>query len=86
MFKRYLCAVINSPIVAKIIEAYTIDTQRGVDILNNIAIPKFDESNEEHIRLAELSMQAHNNKIENVDNLEIEQEINILTENVFDTI
>ena len=81
---HYLCAVINSPIVAKIIEAYTIDTQRGVDILNNIAIPKFDESNEEHIRLAELSMQAHNNKIENVDNLEIEKEINSLTEKIFD--
>lgn len=55
----YICAVINSPIITKIIDAYTIDTQRGVDVLNNIAIPSYDRENEIHRNLSEKSMEAH---------------------------
>lgn len=56
---HYICAVINSPIITKIIDGYTIDTQRGIDILSNIAIPKYDAAIEEHAALAEKSRQAH---------------------------
>lgn len=56
---HYICAVINSPVITRIIDAYTIDTQRGVDVLNNIAIPAFDAANPVHLRLAGLSAAAH---------------------------
>ncbi|SFK25725.1 N-6 DNA Methylase [Porphyromonadaceae bacterium KH3CP3RA] len=56
---HYLCGILNSRIIGDIIEAYTIDTQRGVDIVNNIKIPKFDSNHDLHKEMANLSMQAH---------------------------
>ncbi len=56
---HYICAIINSPRIISIIDAYTIDTQRGVDILNNIAIPEFDPENEVHVQLSGCSAKAH---------------------------
>lgn len=56
---HYLCAIINSPTISEIIEAYTIETQRGVDILKNIKIPKYDSNNLYHQKLVKLSKIAH---------------------------
>ena len=56
---HYICAIINSPRIISIIDAYTIDTQRGVDILNNIAIPQYDPQNPVHGQLADCSIRAH---------------------------
>ena len=56
---NYLCAILNSRLIGEIIEAYTIDVQKGVDIVKNINIPKFNKLNNEHKRLAELSIEAH---------------------------
>jgi len=56
---HYLCSVINSPLIARLIEGYTIDTQRGVDILNNIRIPKYQQNDPIHEQLARRSMEAH---------------------------
>ena len=58
---HYLCGILNSRIIGDIIEAYTIDTQRGVDIVKNINIPKFDSSISLHIDMATLSKSAHSN-------------------------
>jgi len=56
---NYLCAVLNSRLIGKIIEAYTIDVQKGVDIVKNINIPKYNSKNQLHLELAELSIEAH---------------------------
>jgi hypothetical protein len=77
---HYLCGILNSRIIGEIIEAYTIDTQRGVDIVKNINVPNFDPKNKYHSEISKLSISAHSyyksenktglstteNKIENV--------------------
>ena len=35
---NYLCAILNSRLIGEIIEAYTIDVQKGVDIVKNMAL------------------------------------------------
>lgn len=55
----YLCAVLNSLPVRYVIENYTIETQRGTDILKNIKMPKFSLEEKDHKRLVELSIKAH---------------------------
>jgi hypothetical protein len=57
---HYMCAILNSEPISKIIEGYTIETQRGTDILENIKIPTFDSKNDLHRELSELSLNAHN--------------------------
>jgi len=57
---NYLCAILNSRLIGEIIEAYTIDVQKGVDIVKNINIPKFNPKDKVHNELAELSIKAHN--------------------------
>jgi hypothetical protein len=56
---HYMCAILNSEPISKIIEGYTIETQRGTDILENIKIPKYDLNNGLHKELSDLSIKAH---------------------------
>jgi len=56
---NYLCAVLNSRLIGEIIEAYTIDIQKGIDIVKNINIPKYNSKNKLHEKLADLSIKAH---------------------------
>lgn len=56
---HYLCGVLNSKIIEQIIQGYTIDTNRGTDIVKNIRIPKFNPENDRHVQVAELSKKAH---------------------------
>jgi len=80
---HYLCAIINSPIITKIIESYTIDTQRGVDILKYIAIPQFDCKNELHQSLANLSINAHNAYLSGTSTVTIEQQLDVYVDLLF---
>ena len=82
---NYLCAVLNSRLIGKIIEAYTIDIQKGVDIVKNINIPKYDSTNSNHLKLANLSISAHNNYLKNNETkiLNIEKEIELIVPNIF---
>ena len=80
---HFLCAVINSPMITKLIESYTIDTQRGVDILANIKIPKFDNSNEIHKKLADVSLVAHSAYIEEKPLIVFEKRLDELVEQLF---
>ena len=84
---HYLCGILNSRIIGDIIEAYTIDTQRGVDIVKNIAIPEFNKTNNDHILMAELSKKAHKFYIDkDMKNLnQTEKEIEKLTPKIFET-
>lgn len=82
---HYLCGILNSDLIGDIIEAYTIDTQRGVDIVKNINIPKFDNTNAKHLEMSNLSKQAHKCYIQKDKvNLQIaEQNIELLIPDVF---
>ena len=77
---HYLCAILNSKVVTDIIEGYTIETQRGIDILDNIAVPKYDAKNQKAVDLAMLSKQAHDAYAKGNDTDAIQEEINALTE------
>ena len=54
----YLCAVLNSSTAQLIAKSYSIETSTSTHILQNIAVPKFDRSNEIHGQLVDLSRQA----------------------------
>lgn len=56
---HYLCAVLSSAIAQSLIKACTIETTISTQILNYIAIPKFDEFSSTHQELSALSKQAH---------------------------
>ena len=56
---HYLCALLNSKPVTDIIEGYTLELQRGTDILRNIKIGKFDPKDSICKELSTLSKIAH---------------------------
>ena len=80
-----MCGVLNSSEIEEIIQGYTINTNRGIDIVNNIKIPTFNVDNEDHKRIAELSIKAHQAYIDRNPSLisEYEKEINKLVKSVF---
>ncbi len=82
---HYLCGVLNSKIVEQIIQGYTINTNRGIDIVKNIRIPKFNPDNLEHINLSNLSLRAHRAYKERNDTLlaHIADEIDSLVSQIF---
>jgi hypothetical protein len=55
---HYLCAALNSSPVRLGVQAYIV-LHPDPHILEHIRIPRFDPNNPVHLRLAELSMQAH---------------------------
>lgn len=82
---NYLCSILNSRLIGEIIEAYTINVQKGVDIVKNINIPKYDPNNKAHRILVELSIKAHKlyktNKKKEIE--EIEKEIETIVPQIF---
>jgi len=80
---HYLSAVLNSKIVTDLIEGYTLELQRGIDILENIKIPKFDPKSKLHLLLASLSEKAHEAFTKKNDVSEIEADINKTVLNLF---
>jgi len=79
----YLCAILNSKIVTDLIEGYTLELQRGTDILEYIKIPKFGEDNEAHLCLASLSQDAHKIFADKEKLSRIEQQINDIMPSIF---
>lgn len=55
----YLCGILNSSEIEEIIKSYTINTNRGVDIVKNIKIPTYNANNEYHNSIANFSKCAH---------------------------
>lgn len=84
---HYLCGILNSRVIGEIIEAYTIDIQKGVDIVKNINIPEFDKSNKDHIKMSNLSIEAHNSYTSKDEKKldKTEQKIEKLTPKIFGT-
>ncbi len=79
----YLSGMLNSDTVNDIVTSYTIDIQKGIDILKNIAIPKYNQKNQSHYELSKLSKLAHDNFNNKQDNSEVEEEINKIVKSIF---
>lgn len=55
----YLSGILNSPSVRDIIDTYGVGLNRGIDVLKNIMIPRYDSTNEIHQQVARLSEEIH---------------------------
>ncbi|MCL4389206.1 N-6 DNA methylase [Candidatus Marsarchaeota archaeon] len=80
---HYLCAVLNSKPVTDLIEGYTLELQRGTDILENVKVPKFNDKDILHKQLSELSKEAHIAYINKEDRPAIQQKIDTITFRLF---
>lgn len=81
----YLCGVLNSADIEWIIRCYTINTNKGIDIVENIRIPKYDSSNTNHVQISNLSLKAHEAYVsKNTDEvLALEKQINKIVPEIF---
>ena len=75
---HYLCGVLNSKIINDFVTSY-ISWFYSSHILEHINIPDFDNKNSYHIKIANLSIKAHNEG--NLDN-ENQDNLNHLTESI----
>jgi restriction endonuclease S subunit len=81
----YLCAILNSEIVNNFIKSFS-SAGRGFgtpSIMNNFAIPGFNNSNETHKQLAELSEKAHNLVKRGKSIESIEQKISVVVKKLW---
>jgi len=82
---HYLCALLNSRTVDEFIRSFS-SGGRGFgapSVVKNIAMPRFDERQATHRRLAELSRQAHEEVDRGHDIAEIEGQINATSEDLW---
>ena len=82
---HYLCAILNSEIINGFIKSFSA-AGRGFgtpSIMNNFAIPCFNNSNETHKQLAELSEKAHNLVKRGKSIESIEQKINVVVKKLW---
>ena len=71
----YVCGIINSKNIRDVIDGYAIDTNRGIDVLKYIAIPKYDQNNELHLKIATISKEIHQKAKENSDYYTLEKKL-----------
>ena len=81
----YICGILNSKDIVNVIDSYAISTNRGVDVLKYLAIPKYDVNNYMHITISNLSKNIHNNLKENNEfNIsQMENQLNKLVNDLF---
>jgi hypothetical protein len=56
---HYLCATLNSSPIRLAVRGFFVETQIAPHVIERLRIPRFDRKNPVHLRLAELSKQAH---------------------------
>ena len=56
---HYLCAVLNSALVRRAVEAYAVQTQVGVHVMEYVRIPRYDAHEAIHQTLAMISKDMH---------------------------
>jgi len=86
---HYLCAILNSTEVNTLVKSFSQLGGKSFatpSILEQIKIPKFDVKNEVHVRLAELSKEAHEIAIKGDEKAlaKIEKEIDELVAELYD--
>lgn len=84
---HYLCAIINSTPVREFIKSFS-SAGRGFgtpSVMEHVGIPKFDPQNALHLKLAEISKQCHQLKLEGKDEeiKKLEKENDALVEELF---
>lgn len=82
----YVCGILNSKDIVNVIDSYAISTNRGVDVLKYLAIPKFDKTNKLHLKISSLSFDIHNCMKENPDKnliISMENELNKFVRDLF---
>ncbi|SEG36565.1 N-6 DNA Methylase [Eubacterium ruminantium] len=82
----YVCGIINAPEIIKVVDGYAISTNRGVDVLKYIAIPKFDPDNKTHMNIAIISKQIHEAvKEKNINKVKLlEEKLDIMVHVLFE--
>lgn len=55
----YLCGLLSSDIYRNTIENYMVGTQITPSIINNLSLPLFEKTNENHIKISQLCQQGH---------------------------
>ncbi|WP_316638309.1 hypothetical protein, partial [uncultured Ruminococcus sp.] len=71
----YVCGIINAPIITEVVDGYAISTNRGVDVLKYIAIPKYDATDEKHNAIADISKRIHGKAAEGKDYSALEKQL-----------
>lgn len=82
---HYVCGILNSESIREILDGYAIETNRGIDVLKYIKIPKFDKNNNLHQKIANASIELHNiAKTTNKDNIKTKEiELNDLIQELY---
>lgn len=55
----FVSGVLNAPSIREIIDGYAISTNRGIDVLKYIAIPKYNENAIVHFEISKISKSIH---------------------------
>lgn len=79
----FVCGIINSESVSHIIDGYAIGTNRGVDVLKYVAVPKYDCGCDLHVKIACKSKEIHENARRNCAIEGMESELDALVVEVF---
>lgn len=79
----YVCGVINAKDVVSVIDGYAIGTNRGVDVLKYVAIPKFDRNNNLHTKIATISKAIHKDAANSRDYSALEKRLNLCVRKLF---
>ena len=83
---HYICGIINAIDIVNIIDGYAVSTNRGVDVLKYLAIPKFDVHKQTHRDIAMYSKTIHEQfKLNsNADVSGLEQQLNTVVRKIFE--
>jgi len=74
----YVSAILNSKSIRDIIDAYSVGLNRGVDVLKNIRIPKYDMNDSLHIKIARKSENIHQAAKNDMSIVKLESELDAL--------
>ena len=77
----YVCGIINAKDVVDVIDGYAISTNRGIDVLKYLAIPKFDSNIHAHRTISNRSKEIHTkyrqSDLDGVEELEIQLNMDV---------
>ena len=81
----YVCGIINAKDIVEVIDGYAISTNRGIDILKYLAIPKFETTNVIHKNISDLSKEIHSRfkKDDLTEVIKLEERLNEAVKELF---
>lgn len=79
----YVAGILNAPLIRDLIDAYAVGLNRGVDVLKNIKLPKYDNTNQRHKNIVNLSKEIHNLAQNNLDIIKKENELNNVVQKLY---